>query len=471
MSAEYLNISRKTGGYRSDRLSDFGEVEMHLPLSDIMVQASRCMGCGIPFCHGYGCPLANDIPGFNLAVKEGRLADAYKILSTTSPFPEFTARVCPATCEASCCSGLLSDAVSIRQIEYAIIENAFLNGIVERDKPKFRTGRRVAVIGSGPSGLAAADCLNKLGHEVVVFEKNSSLGGLLRYGIPDFKLAKSVIERRIDVMGEQGVFFEPGVEIGTDISAEYLRRKFDAVCLCIGSEEPRDLPVEGRSLGGVHFALEFLSSQNRANSGEAAGVKISAKGKKVLIIGGGDTGSDCLGTALRQGAKEVLQVEIMPQPPKERSPSTPWPEWPYMLRTSSSHLEGGKRMWGVSVKKIFGRNGVVKGVEAVLLDWQFDASGRPKRPVERENSLFKLEADLILLAMGFTGVKKKGLVEELGLEIAPRGMIAANASCATNMDSVFACGDCVSGPSLVSRSMAAGKFAASNIDCRLKKLL
>ncbi len=471
MSAEFLDIARKTGGYRPDRLSDFGEVEMHLPISDIRVQASRCMGCGVPFCHGYGCPLANDIPGFNLAVKEGRLADAYRILSATSPFPEFTSRVCPATCEASCCSGLLSEAVSIRQIEYAIIENAFTNGIVERDKPKFRTGRRVAVIGSGPSGLAAADCLNKLGHEVVVFEKNSSLGGLLRYGIPDFKLSKSVIERRIDVMGAQGVFFEPGVEIGADMSAQYLRRKFDAICLCIGSETPRDLPVDGRAHEGVHFALDFLSSQNRANSGEAAEVKISAKGKRVLIIGGGDTGSDCLGTALRQGAKEVLQVEIMPEPPAKRSVSTPWPEWPYMLRTSSSHLEGGKRMWGVSVKKILGRGGAVKGVEAALLDWQSDASGRPLKPVERENSLFKIEADLILLAMGFTGVRRNGLVEELGLELVPRGMVASNESCATNLDGVFACGDCVSGPSLVSRAIAAGKRAASNVDCRLKKLL
>ena len=346
MAVNFLDIPRLNTGYREGRAADYDEVEIRPSRGEVAEQAKRCMNCGIPFCHGAGCPLGNNIPDFNAAVRENRLRDAYFILAQTSPFPEFTSRVCPALCEASCTAGLPSEPVAVRQIEYEIIENAFRRGYVEPFKPRVRTGMRVAVVGSGPSGLAAADALAKKGHEVVVFEKNVNFGGLLRYGIPDFKLKKNIVERRLDILSSSGITFEGGVEIGADISAEYLRRKFDALCVCVGTQVPRGFGpnVEGRGARGVHFALEFLSSQNRAVSGESAELSVSAKGKKVLVVGGGDTGSDCVGTAVRQGAKSVVQVEIMPEPPAARQPSTPWPMWPYKLRTSSSHLEGCERL-------------------------------------------------------------------------------------------------------------------------------
>lgn len=474
MSSDFLNIPRPDWGYRDDRLGDFNEVEVHPSLEEIVErQSKRCMGCGIPFCHGAGCPLGNSIQEFNKAVNENRLRDAYYVLSETSPFPEFTSRVCPALCEAACCAGVPSSPVAIRQIEYAIIENAFRKGYVEPYKPYRHTGMRVAVIGSGPSGLAAADALNKCGHEVVVFEKNNNFGGLLRYGIPDFKLAKSVVERRIDILSSSGILFEGGVEIGVDISAEYLRRKFDAICLCLGTQIPRGLGenVAGRNLDGVHFALEFLTSQNRANSGELRAPTISAKGKNVLIIGGGDTGSDCMGTAFRQGAKSVTQVEIMPEPPKERHSSTPWPEWPYKLRTSSSHLEGGKRMWAVNVKEIHGKSGAAKSASLVACDWQFDADGRPKSFTERPNSKFKIEADLILLSMGFTGVEQHGIVDSLGIMLTPRSMINVAPDFSTNIEGVFAAGDSITGPSLVVKAICSGKNSASGVDSYLRNLI
>ena len=431
------------------------------------------MGCGIPFCHGAGCPLGNSIQEFNKAVREKRMRDAYYVLSETSPFPEFTSRVCPALCEAACCAGLSSDPVSIRQIEYNIIENAFRKGYVEPYKPYRHTGMRVAVVGSGPSGLAAADALNRCGHEVVVFERNDNFGGLLRYGIPDFKLKKSAVERRIDVLSSSGILFEGGVEIGSDISAEYLRRKFDAVCLCLGTQVPRGLGenVAGRNLDGVHFALEFLTSQNRVNSGEIDEPTVSAKDKRVLIVGGGDTGSDCMGTAFRQGAKSVVQVEIMPEPPAERHSSTPWPDWPYKLRTSSSHLEGGTRMWAVNVKEIHGKAGAVKSASLVACDWAFDSLGRPKSFTERPNSKFKIEADLILLSMGFTGVDTRGIVDSLGVMLSPRSMIKVDENFSTNIEGVFAAGDSVSGPSLVVRAIQSGKNLARSVDLYLKNLI
>ena len=473
MSSEFLNIPRLNAGYREGRTADFDEVEIHPTLEQAEVQATRCMGCGIPFCHGAGCPLGNSIQEFNKAVREKRLRDAYYVLSETSPFPEFTSRVCPALCEAACCAGLSSDPVTIRQIEYNIIENAFRKGYVEPYKPYRHTGMRVAVVGSGPSGLAAADALNRSGHEVVVFERNDNFGGLLRYGIPDFKLKKSVVERRIDVLSSSGILFEGGVEIGSDISAEYLRRKFDAVCLCLGTQIPRGLGenVAGRNLDGVHFALEFLTSQNRVNSGEIDEPTVSAKDKRVLIVGGGDTGSDCMGTAFRQGAKSVVQVEIMPEPPKERHSSTPWPNWPYKLRTSSSHLEGGTRMWAVNVKEIHGKAGAVKSASLVACDWTFDSLGRPKSFTERPNSKFKIEADLILLSMGFTGVDTRGIVDSLGVMLSPRSMIKVDENFSTNIEGVFAAGDSVSGPSLVVRAIQSGKNLARSVDLYLKNLI
>lgn len=465
MAINFLDIKRSKCAYRADRTGDYDEVEIRPTPAEVAEQARRCINCGIPFCHGAGCPLGNNIPDFNAAVRENRLRDAYYILAQTSPFPEFTSRVCPALCEASCTAGLPSDPVAIKQIEYEIIENAFKRGYVEPFKPRSYTGKRIAVVGSGPAGLSAADSLAKKGHEVVVFEKNSNFGGLLRYGIPDFKLKKSVVERRIDILSSSGVTFEGGVEIGTDISAKYLKRKFDAVCLCLGTAVPRGLSdnVEGKGARGVFFALDFLGSQNRAISGESPNLEISAKGKKVLVVGGGDTGSDCVGTAIRQGAKSVVQVEIMPEPPAQRHPSTPWPMWPYMLRTSSSHLEGCERLWAVNVKSIEVKGGFAKSATLARCEWTFDASGRPRSFTERKGEDFKIDADLILLSMGFTGVPKNGIVEELGILLNSRSMVAVDASMLTNSDAVFAAGDCISGPSLVVRAMTSGIAASEKI--------
>lgn len=473
MAINFLDIPRLNPGYREGRTADFDEVEIRPSGGQVAEQAKRCMNCGIPFCHGAGCPLDNNIPDFNAAVRENRLRDAYYILSQTSPFPEFTSRICPALCEASCTAGLPSEPVAVRQIEYEIIENAFRRGYVEPFKPRVRTGMRVGVIGSGPSGLAAADALVKKGHEVVVFEKNVNFGGLLRYGIPDFKLRKGIVERRLDVLSSSGITFEGGVEIGSDISAEYLRRKFDALCVCVGTQVPRGFGpnVEGRGARGVHFALEFLSSQNRAVSGESAGLSVSAKGKKVLVVGGGDTGSDCVGTAIRQGAKSVVQVEIMPEPPAARHPSTPWPMWPYKLRTSSSHLEGCERLWAVNVKSVEARGGFARSATLARCEWTFDESGRPRAFSERPGEDFKIDADLILLSMGFTGVGKNGIVEQLGILLNSRSTIAADAGMSTNVEGVFAAGDCVSGPSLVVRAAASGLAAAEKIDAYLNNII
>lgn len=468
MSIPFLDIPRREPIYRPNRTGDFKDVEIRASEDEIKEQVKRCMNCGIPFCHSYGCPLGNMIPDINSAVKSGRLDYAYEIYKRTSPFPEFTSRVCPALCESACCAGLSADAVSIKQIEFAVIEYAFANGLVDENPPKSRSGRRVAVIGSGPSGLALANYLNAAGHDVVVFEKNIRAGGLLRYGIPDFKLEKHIVERRIENLRKRGVMFELGVEIGKDISAKYIQKKFDAVCLCVGTKVPRDLKINGRELEGICFALDFLSSQNRVNSGERKEVAISAKGKNVLIIGGGDTGSDCLGTSIRQGAKNVVQIEIMPEPPLARHSSTPWPMWEYKKRTSSSHKEGGKRMWNVLSKSFEGKNGKVKALNAALCQWELDAVGRPLKPVPLNGSDFKIDADLVLICMGFTGVPKDSVAEDLGLEFTDKGMLKIDAGFMTGKSNVFACGDSVTGPSLVVKSISNALSAAKSIDKFLK---
>ncbi len=470
MDKEFIDIPRLNHSYRNERVSDFKDVSKRPPEDAVRRQASRCMGCGIPFCHACGCPLENSIPEINVAIKNGEFQKAYTLLLETSPFPEFTAHLCPAPCESSCTAGLPSEAVSIRQIEFFAIEKAFELGIIKPAFSSKKTGMRVAVIGSGPAGLSAAHFLNSFGHEIVVFEKKLFAGGLLRYGIPDFKLEKNIVERRINLMREAGINFEFGTDAGADISGRYLRKKFDAVCLCIGSEVPRDLNIEGRNLKGIHFAADFLGSQNKINSGEISIPEISAKGKNVLIIGGGDTGSDCLGTALRQGAKSVLQIEIMPEPPEKRSASTPWPLWEYKKRTSSSHLEGGKRMWSVLTKSFKGdKSGNVQKVLAAGVQWNFDKSGLPHNFCEIKNSEFEIDAELVLLSMGFTGVASPSLLEQLNLCLGAKGSIECNASFETSVSGVFASGDAALGASLVVRAIASGKAMAESVNRYLSK--
>lgn len=469
MATEFMDIPRSNPRYRSGRERDFRDVEIRLGPEGARRQASRCMGCGVPFCHGYGCPLSNAIPDAMAAVAEGRMRDAYEIFRATSPFPEFTSRVCPALCESACCAGISFSPVTVKQVEYEVAEAAFENGWAVPAGRAPRTGRRVAVIGSGPAGLAAAGALNRSGHEVVVFEKAASAGGLLRYGIPDFKLEKRVVDRRIGLLCAEGVMFEYGVEVGRDVSAAYLMRKFDAVCLCTGCPVPRDLAVPGRNLEGIFFALEFLAGQNRAISGELDGVPVSAKGKKVLVIGGGDTGSDCVGTAIRQGAKSVVQIEIMPEPPEGRHPSTPWPMWEYKKRTSSSHLEGGTRMWGVVAKSFGGARGRVKSLKAGLADWEFSPEGRPSKFSERPGGDFEIDADLVLISMGFTGAERGPMAGELGLDFSERGTFASLRP-SKAFPGVFAAGDCVGGPSLVVRAAASGLAAAASVSEYLKSV-
>ena len=440
-----------------ERKHDFQEVERTFTEAEIRGQMERCHNCGIPFCHGAGCPLFNQVPDFNAAAASGDWKTAYAILSQTSYFPEFTCRVCPALCEGACCCGVDGEAVMVRQCEKMIIEKAFAAGLVHPVIPENRNGRKIAVVGSGPSGLFAAEGLNRAGFSVTVFEANHRCGGLLRYGIPDFKLAKSVLDRRLAIMEREGIVFTADTRIGQDISARYLLRNFDAVVLAIGTPAARDLAIPGRELAGIHFALEFLQSQNRVNSGELAAPAVNAAGKDVLIIGGGDTGSDCAGTAIRQGAKSVRQVEIMPQPPETRSQSTPWPAWPWLLRTSSSHLEGCEREWNVASDRFIGENGRVTGVEVHEVVWEFSPDGKPLKFAAKENTSRTLKADLVLLAMGFTGVPRTGLVEELGLELTPRSGIVADPT-----RHIYAVGDCANGASLVVRAMAdAGKLVAA----------
>ena len=440
------------------RKLDFKEVERVISEAEIRQQMQRCHNCGIPFCHGAGCPLFNQIPDFNSAAAEGNWKTAYEILSQTSFFPEFTCRVCPALCEGSCCNGVSDEAVMVRQCEKMIIEKAFASGLVQPVIPGSRNGKKIAVVGSGPSGLTAAEALNRSGFSVTVFEANHRPGGLLRFGIPDFKLDKSVIDRRIAVMELAGIEFITDTRIGKDISAAYLLRTYDAVVLAIGTPQARDLAIPGRELNGIRFALEFLQGQNRLNSGETASLPVNAAGKDVLIIGGGDTGSDCAGTAIRQGAKSVRQIEIMPQPPEKRSDSTPWPNWPWMLRTSSSHQEGCAREWNIASDRFIGKSGKVSGVEVHEVKWTFSPEGKPLKPQEVPDSSRVIKANLILLAMGFTGVPKNGIIEELDLQLSPRNGILADPE-----KRIYAVGDCVTGASLVVRSMANSRQTAESI--------
>ena len=461
----FLTIHRKEAGYRpvSDRIRDYGEVEQTLNPEDRRLQASRCMECGVPFCH-WSCPLGNKQPEWQDRLFKNDIKGAYTLLTATDDFPEFTGRVCPALCEKGCVLNKIHEPVTIRENEAAIVERAFLEGYVKPYVPKHRTGKRVAVIGSGPAGLACANQLNRRGHSVTVFEKNEAIGGLLRFGIPDFKLNKSIIDRRVALMTEEGVEFKPGVEVGKDIAVEDIVRDYDAVCIAIGAEVPRDLKVEGRDLKGVHFALELLQQQNRVNAGReiSRDDRISAKGKNVLVIGGGDTGSDCVGTANRQGALSVTQIEIMPKPPEGENPATPWPYWPVVLKTSSSHDEGCNRRWLLDTRRIIGENGKVTEVEVEEVRWEKDeATGRMNlihtRNVER------IKAELVLLAMGFTNPVQDGILKQLEVEKDARGNVKVDDKQQSSIDKVFAAGDASTGASLVVRCIASGRKAAEGI--------
>lgn len=438
---------------KGERRNDFNEVERHLPADDIRKQVSRCMNCGQPFCHAYGCPLGNLVPDQNRAVADGDDHRAYELLSQRSDFPEFTARVCPALCEASCVHQLDEEPVMIRQSEKHIIETAFANGWVKPRPPASENGKSIAIVGAGPAGLSAAVTFRRKGYRVTVYEHSREIGGLLRYGIPCFKLDKSIIDRRRAILEAEGITFKTGITVGTDVSAAYLQRANDAVILAIGTPAARDLDIPGRELSGIHLALEFLSGQNRALTGELQEPPISAAGKRVLVIGGGDTGSDCVGTAIRQGAKSVEQIEIMPKPPDTRSPSTPWPLWPYQLRTSSSHREGCQRRWNLNSLRFIGNGGKVSGVEVETVEWAFTPAGKPTKFTSIPNTRETIEADLVLLAMGFTGVPKTHpIVGQLGLELTPRTAIISDPG-----KRIFAVGDCATGASLVVRAIADGK--------------
>ena len=462
----FLTIHRQEAGYRPvhERIDDFSEVEQTLNSTDRRTQASRCMDCGVPFCH-WACPLGNKQPEWQDMLYKGRWRDAYLTLARTDDFPEFTGRVCPALCEQSCVLKLSCDEpVTIRENEAAIVEAAFREGYIQPAKP-VRNGKRVAVIGSGPAGLTVANRLNRKGYEVTVFEKDELPGGLLRFGIPNFKLGKNIIDRRLRILREEGIQFRMNTMVGKEVLAREVVDTFDAVCVAIGAEVPRDLPIEGRALRGIHFALELLGQQNRVLEGIAIPPKnlINCKGKKVLIIGGGDTGSDCVGTANRQGAASVTQIEILPKPPVGYNPATPWPMYPKILKTTSSHEEGCERRWSLASNRFVGERNNVRGVEVEEVEWLPAPDGG--RPVMRPTGKREvIEADLVFLAMGFLHPEQEGLVKELQLATDARKNIATDANGQIAGGKIFACGDAVSGASLVVKAMASGRKTAEAID-------
>jgi glutamate synthase (NADPH/NADH) small chain len=448
-----------------ERLKTWTEFTIAPPEQVLQEQAGRCIDCGIPYCHAIGCPVENLIPEWNELVAHGDWYEAFLRLDQTNNLPEVTGRICPAPCEPACTLAVNTDAVTIEQIELSIIERAWANGWVVPRPPEHESGRSVAVIGSGPAGIAAAQQLRRAGHKVALIERSPQLGGLLRYGIPDFKLEKKVIDRRLEQLAAEGVEFRAGVAVGEDLPAEELLNEFDAVMLALGAGQPRDLPVPGRELDGVHFAMDFLTPANRFVADEIeASELISAKDKAVLVIGGGDTGSDCVGTANRLGAKSVSQIEILPRPQEWTEPGNPnWPYWPNILRTSSSHKEGCERDWSLTARSFSGANGHVREAELVQVEWQPAASGGAARPEEVEGSSFKVKADLVLLAMGFVHVEHSRLVKDLGLELDGRGNIAC-ADYATSATGVFTAGDAHAGASLVVTAIHHGRAAAAAID-------
>ena len=460
----FLEYSRELAPRRpvTQRVNDWFEIYLDLPEETLRKQGARCMDCGVPFCQT-GCPVNNLIPDWNDLVYRGRWKEAVRQLHATNNFPEFTGRICPAPCEASCVLGINQPAVTIKQNEKNIVERGFQEGWIRPESPKFRSGKKVAVVGSGPAGLAAAQQLCRAGHAVVVYEKADRMGGLLRYGIPQFKLEKHIIDRRLEQMSAEGVKFVTGAEVGKNVLVEDLRRDFDAIVLAGGAEQPRDLKVPGRELKGIHFAMEYLPQQNRRCLGDTVepATEIMATGKRVVIIGGGDTGADCLGTCHRQKPLSVHQFEIMPKPPDERSPQTPWPLWPMQLRTEAAHEEGGIRDWSIATTKFSGDADGVRKLHAVRV-------GPPPKFEAIPGSEFTIEADLVLIAMGFLGTVRNGMIEQLGVVLDPRGNVATDQNYMSSVAGVFAAGDMRRGQSLVVWAISEGRKAAAAVDAYLK---
>jgi glutamate synthase (NADPH/NADH) small chain len=470
----FLEYTRLTSRYRpvEERIQDYREISLPVEEQELSREGARCMDCGTPFCHSFGCPVINLIPEWNDAVYKNRWYEAWCRLDLTNNFPEITGRVCPAPCEASCTLAINSHPVSIKEIAWALIEKAFREGWVKSLKPTQETGKRVAVIGSGPAGLAAAQILRRKGHQVSLFEKADRIGGILRYGIPDFKLEKWILDRRLEQMAAEGVEFETEVVIGEDLSVRYLRRRFDAIVLALGAGKPRDLPVSGRGYEGIHFAMEYLTQSNKVVAGDLEKEEvISAFNKRVLVIGGGDTGSDCVGTAIRQQARSVTQVEILPKPQEWHQSWNPeWPFWPNIVRSSTSHAEGCQRLWSVNtVQFTGGYDPWIQKAHLNKVEWQprepDPAGAAPRlRTVEVPGSEFELEVDLVLLALGFVHVEHRRLVEDLGIALDERGNISVNEQYQTSVEDIFAAGDCHSGASLVVRAIDHGRRAASAVD-------
>jgi glutamate synthase (NADPH/NADH) small chain len=467
----FLSLRRAEPARRpvGERTRDWREMYAPLPEDSLRAQGARCMDCGVPFCQGdTGCPVRNAIPDWNDLVYRGRWRDALASLHATNNFPEFTGRLCPAPCESACVLGLIDRPVAIRTLEQAIVDRGFDEGWVVPRPPHRASGHSVAVVGSGPAGLAAAQQLRRAGHSVVVFERSDRVGGLLRYGIPDFKMEKAVLDRRVEQLEAEGVTFRTGIAVGTDISAAELRDAFDAVLLATGSTTPRTLGVPGADLGGVHLAMDFLTQQNHVGAGDVvdADARVSAAGKRVVIIGGGDTGSDCLGTCHRQGAREVWQFELLPEPPRERAASTPWPLWPMQLRTSHAHEEGGRREWNVSTREFTGRHGRLERLHAARVEQGTGRDGAPAF-VEIPGTHFALDVDLVLLALGFTGPERQ-LADTFGISMTPRKTFATGPDYATAVEGVFAAGDARRGASLIVWAIREGRDAAAAIHTYLQ---